>query len=497
MKPKLFTVQVKPVLPRPLEPLVPLAYNMFWCWTPEIEELFARIDPELWVQTSKNPVALLGQVDQARLESLAADIGFLAHLGRASELQERYLVEPRWFQTQHVEHAPIRIGYFSAEFGLASCVPIYSGGLGILAGDHLKSASDLGVPLIGIGLLYQEGYFRQYLNSDGWQLESYPPNDFYNMPMRLATKEDGSTVRVSVEFPGRLVHAQVWRIDVGRVPLFLLDTNVPENSEADRKITRALYSGGVEMRIQQLMMLGIGGYRALIEMDLEPTVCHMNEGHAGFLGVERARRLMGERHIDYELARDIGEDGNLFTTHTPVPAGFDVFGRDLVERHMKAYIESVGMSVHDFMALGRRHRDDDGEPLNMAVVAIRHATLRNGVSKLHGAVSRDLVQNGGAWEGWPTEEVPIDHVTNGIHTLTWIAPQMSALLDRYLGPDWRRQPANEKVWEAVDRIPDQELWRTHVSLRQGLVSYVRSHLQWQLERRSARRSGRSMRRDMR
>ncbi|MEQ9501611.1 MAG: alpha-glucan family phosphorylase [Deltaproteobacteria bacterium] len=485
MKPKLFTVQVTPVLPKPLLPLEHLAYNLYWDWTPEIAELFARVDPVLWKETGNNPVALLGQVDQKRLEALSSDIGFLAHLGRATEMLDRYLNEPRWFQLEHLDHQAVRIGYFSAEFGLASCLPIYSGGLGILAGDHLKSASDLGIPLVGIGLLYQEGYFRQYLNSDGWQMESYPPNDFYNMPMRLARKDDGTPVRISVEFPGRLVHAQVWRIDVGRVPLFLLDTNVPENNDVDRAITRALYSGGVELRIQQLMMLGIGGYRALVEMDLEPTVCHMNEGHAGFLGVERARHMMGARHIDYELARDLCEDGNLFTTHTPVPAGFDVFQRDLVERHMSAYIHSVGMSVQDFMALGRRDRHNDSEPLNMAVVAIRHATLRNGVSELHGKVSRDLVQSGGAWEGWPTEEVPIDHVTNGIHTRTWIAPEMAMLLDRYLGPHWRREPANPRIWEAVDRIPSEELWRTHVALRHRLVSYVREHLVWQGRRRAA------------
>src|SRR5688572_12950761 len=390
MKPKLRTVQVTPVLPEPLKALEKLAYNIYWDWMPEIASLFHRVDPELWERTGQNPVALLGQVDQNRLEQLATDIGFLAHLGRARELLARYKVEPRWFQTERVGDSDITIAYFSAEFGLTGCLPIYSGGLGILAGDHLKSASDLGLPLVGIGLLYQEGYFRQYLNADGWQMETYPPNDFYNMPIQIARKEDGSVVRVSVEFPGRDVHAQIWRIDVGRVPLFLLDTNVPENSEQDRKITRALYSGGVELRIQQLMMLGIGGFRALVAMGREPTVCHMNEGHAGFLAVERVRYLMAERHMSYELARDIVDDGNLFTTHTPVPAGFDVFSRDLVERHMSAYIRKLGMSVDKFMGLGRRNQHDDHEPLNMAVLAIRHAVQRNGVSELHGVVSRKL-----------------------------------------------------------------------------------------------------------
>lgn len=485
MKPKLRTVQVTPVLPKPLEKLEKLAYNIYWDWSPEIVELFRRIDADLWERTAQNPVALLGQVDQKRLEHLAGDLGFLAHLGRASEALERYLNEARWFQTEHVGSSNIRVAYFSAEFGLAGCLPIYSGGLGILAGDHLKSASDLGIPLVGVGLLYQEGYFRQYLNADGWQMESYPPNDFYNMPIRLERHADGQVVRVSVEFPGRLVHAQVWRVDVGRVPLYLLDTNVPENSDTDRKITRALYSGGVELRIQQLMMLGIGGFRALVTMGLEPTVCHMNEGHAGFLGVERTRHLMVQRNLSYELARDMVEDGNIFTTHTPVPAGFDVFSRELVERHMSDYMKLVGLSVHDFMALGRRNRHDDGEPFNMAVLAIRHAAQRNGVSRLHGVVSRKLVQANGAWTEWPEAEVPIDSVTNGIHTRTWLAPEMGQLFDRYLGPTWRDDAASPDVWSAVDRIPAEELWRAHGDLRRQLVAYVRARLRWQLTRRGA------------
>lgn len=485
MRPRLRTVQVTPVLPRPLLGLQKLALNMYWDWTPEIASIFPRIDAELWERTAHNPVALLGQVDQRRLDALSTDLGFLAHLGRATENLERYLVEPRWFQTEHVGHSNIRVAYFSAEFGISPCLPIYSGGLGILAGDHLKSASDLGIPLVGVGLLYQEGYFRQYLNADGWQMETYPPNDFYNMPIRQVRHADGSLVRISVEFPGRLVHAQVWRIDVGRVPLFLLDTNVVENSDHDRKITRALYSGGVELRIQQLMMLGIGGFRALVAMGLEPTVCHMNEGHAGFLGVERTRHLMHQRGLSYELARDLVEDGDIFTTHTPVPAGFDVFSRELVERHMSDYMRVVGLNTKDFMALGRRNANDDHEPFNMAVLAIRHAVHRNGVSALHGQVSRRLVQQGGAWHEWPEEEVPIGSVTNGIHTRTWIAPAMAALYDRYLGPSWRDGTANPETWAALDRIPNEELWRTHVDLRQQLVSYVRKRLRWQLERRGA------------
>ncbi|MCK6547849.1 alpha-glucan family phosphorylase [Myxococcota bacterium] len=484
MKPKLRTVVVTPTLPEPLVPLRELAYNLFWDWQPEISSLFRRLDPKLWEQTGHNPVALLGQIDQRRLEQLAGDIGFLAHLSRAHELLRRYKTEPRWFQTQHGSE-DLQVAYFSAEFGLAGCMPIYSGGLGVLAGDHLKSASDLGVPLTGVGLLYQEGYFRQYLNNDGWQLETYPPNDFYNMPLTVERHADGTPVRIYVEFPGRWVWAQVWRVDVGRVPLYLLDTNVPENSPQDRTITRALYSGGVELRIQQLMMLGIGGYRALVAMGREPTICHMNEGHAGFLGVERVRMLMKQRSMSYDLARDVVEEGNIFTTHTPVPAGFDVFSRDLVERYMSDYIRTVGISIDEFISLGRRDRDERRDLLNMAILAIRHSVRRNGVSQLHGKVSRKLVQDGGAWTDWPEREVPIEYVTNGIHTHTWTSPEMAALFDRYLGPAWRDEAGNPRTWDAVEQIPAEELWRTHVGGRQQLVAYVRKRLQWQLERRGA------------
>ncbi|HJL43504.1 MAG TPA: alpha-glucan family phosphorylase [Myxococcales bacterium LLY-WYZ-16_1] len=469
-------VQVKPSLPGPLEGLETLAYNLLWDWEPEIRSLFVRIDPELWERVSGNPVALLGSVDQKRLEQLSSDVGFLSHLGRARDLFDRYMLNPRWYQTEHVEHSSIKIGYFSAEFGLTACLPIYSGGLGVLAGDHLKSASDLGLPLFGVGLLYQEGYFRQYLNADGWQMERYPPNDFYNMPIRKQTNADGSEVRVEVEFPGRQVHARVWRVDVGRVPLFLLDTNVSENSEADRGITRSLYGGGVELRIQQLMVLGIGGFRALVQMGLEPTVCHMNEGHAGFLGVERARFVMESRGFPYELAQDVAEDGNIFTTHTPVPAGFDVFGRDLVERYLGDYAAKVGLSMDDFMALGRKDRNDHQEPFNMAILAIRHAVRRNGVSELHGRVSRKMAQDRGAWRKWPRDEVPIDHVTNGVHQASVVAPAIARLFDRYLPPDWRDRVADPAVWESVENIPDEELWRIHCELRMQLISFVRKRI---------------------
>lgn len=485
MKPKLRTVKVSPVLPPSLEPLRTLAHNLCWDWIPDTVQLFQRIDPDLWEQSGANPAYMLGQVRQARLEELSADLGFLSHLGRVKENLDRYLESARWFQTERVEYSDIRVAYFSAEFGISGCLPIYSGGLGVLAGEHLKSASDLGVPIMGIGLLYQEGYFQQYLNADGWQMERYPPNDFYNMPLSLVEGDDGHALKVAVEFPGRDIRAQIWKVQVGRVPLFLLDTNVPENDETDRKITRALYSGGVELRIQQLMILGIGGYRALLAMNLEPTVCHMNEGHAGFLGVERTRHIMNKKSLSYELARDIVEDGNIFTTHTPFAAGFDVFSRDLVERYMSDYIRSVGMDMDSFMTLGHSERSEPHEPLSMAALAIKHAVRRNGVSELHGHISRKLVHDAGGWKAWPQDEVPIESVTNGVHTLTYIGAFMIKLLDRYLAPDWRDKVGDRDTWSPVARIPNEELWIAHSDQRHQLVSYVRKRLRWQMERRGS------------
>ncbi|MFZ5915609.1 MAG: alpha-glucan family phosphorylase, partial [Chloroflexota bacterium] len=453
------TFTVVPSLPPELENLRKLAYNLRWSWDHETIDLFRRLDRALWEESGHNPVLMLGTIRQALLRAGAADRGFLAHLERAYERFAAYMEGPTWYdQCVPNESGGRCIAYFSAEFAIAECMPVYSGGLGILAGDHLKSASDLGLPMVGVGLLYQEGYFRQYLSADGWQQESYPLNDLYNMPIRVRRDANGNPLKITVEMPGRQVTAQVWQADVGRVPLFLLDTNVPENSPEDQDITDELYGGDLEMRIKQEIVLGIGGMRALDAIGLRPTVCHMNEGHSAFLAIERIYRLMQESDLTFEQAREAAAAGNVFTTHTPVPAGIDIFAPHLIDRYLGHYYESLKIARHDFLALGRMNPYDERESFNMATLAIRLASYTNGVSRLHGQVARNMWQ--GLWPGVPQDEIPIDHITNGVHIPSWVSHDMAELYDRYLGPHWREEPADQSIWEGINAVPDGELWRT-------------------------------------
>ncbi|MCS6775600.1 MAG: alpha-glucan family phosphorylase, partial [Chloroherpetonaceae bacterium] len=482
--PTVHAFQVVPDLPGALEGLQEVAYNLRWAWNHDAIELFRRLDRELWEETGHNPVRMLGSIAQDRLRDAAQDETFLAHLDRVIRSNETYLSATNtWFKRTHPSE-PGRepcIAYFSMEFGLTECLPIYSGGLGVLAGDHLKSSSDLDLPLVGIGLLYQQGYFRQYLNSDGWQQQRYPENDFYNLPIKPVRDAEGHLLTVCVEFPGRPIYIQVWCVQVGRVPLYLLDTNIPQNSPADQNITDQLYGGDIEMRLQQEMVLGIGGMRALAAMGIKPTVCHMNEGHSAFLALERARMLMQEYGIPFPLAQEIGAAGNLFTTHTPVPAGFDVFPADLMQRYFGAYIGHLGLSFEDFMGLGRVNRYDTGEQFNMAVLALHNAHQANGVSQLHGKVSRRMVQAG--YPGFPEDEVPVGHVTNGIHVRSFISEEMAELFDRYIGGRWSAEIADPEIWKKVDEIPDEALWRVREDQRERLVVFARQRLKAQCERR--------------
>src|SRR3984893_1531058 len=355
------TFTVLPHLPERLQPLQKIAYNMWWCWNHDAVSLFRRIDDDAFERFENSPVKLLGGIDQSRLEQLLRDDGFLAHMDRVDEALNNYMAGPTWFQETYGETTPCRIAYFSAEFGIHESIPIYSGGLGVLAGDHLKAASDLGVPLVGVGLMYREGYFRQYLNVDGWQQERYPENDFFNLPLIPETLSDGTALLVSVPFPGRDVSARVWRIQVGRVPLYRLDTNIPQNSQEDRNITAQLYGGDNDTRIRQEMILGIGGIRALRALDKLPTVCHMNEGHSAFCGLKRIRALMEEHHVDFGTAREAVMAGTCFTTHTPVPAGNDVFPPQLVEHYFSNYLPQLKIDRQEFMALGRQNPRDENE----------------------------------------------------------------------------------------------------------------------------------------
>ena len=482
MKP-IRTFNVTPSLPAPLARLRDLAYNLRWAWNPETIELFRRLDSDLWEATGHNPVRLLGSIDQSRLEAAAADEGFLAHLHRVSEELDAYMAASPWFARTH-DHAngPL-VAYFSAEFGLTECLSIFAGGLGALAGDLLKSASDLGIPLVGVGLLYQQGYFQQYLDQSGWQREAYEDNDFHNLPVRLERRPDGTPLTVEIPHPGRKVVAQVWRAQVGRVALYLLDTNLPANSSDDRRITYQLYGGDVEMRIQQEMVLGIGGYRALQALGLQPLVYHMNEGHSAFLGLERIRWLMENHGLSFAEAYEAASAGLVFTTHTPVAAGHDYFPPHLMDRYFGEYSKAFGLSWHDFLALGRQNPANEQEGYCMTVLALRLAAFSKGVSRLHGEISREMWQ--GLWPGVPEDEIPIGHVTNGVHLQSWVSQEMRDLYDRYLGLRWREEPADRTVWQRAERIAAEELWRTHERRRERLVAFARRRLRMQFERRGA------------
>lgn len=477
------TYTVLPSLPARLAPLQKVAYNLWWCWNADAVALFRRIDPDLFEALDHSPVRLLTSTEQTRFEALAADDGFLAHMDRVAAALDHYLSAKTWFQETHPEAATARVAYFSAEFGIHESVPIYSGGLGVLAGDHLKSASDLGVPLVGVSLMYREGYFRQYLNNDGWQQERYPENDFFNLPLELQTDAKGSPVLVPAPLPGREVMLRVYRIQVGRVPLYLLDANIPQNKPEDRNITAQLYGGDQHTRIQQEIILGIGGLRALRALGKEPTVCHMNEGHAAFVGLERVRILMHERKLDFATAAEAVKAGTCFTTHTPVPAGNDAFPAPMIDQYMGDYYKQLGLDRHQFLALGRQKADDEAEPFGMTVLAIRLSNTSNGVSKLHGDVSRDMWKE--IWPTLPAAEVPIGSITNGVHTQTWLARELSQLLDRYLGIKWDEKPTDYAVWKRVEAIPDAELWRIHERCREKLIVLARAKLKVQLQRRGA------------
>jgi starch phosphorylase len=478
------TFTVRPALPPELVRLEALAYNVWWSWHQDAIELFARIDREVWNDSGHNPVRLLGLVDQSRLSELARDDGYRSHLERVLTEFDGYMRGGRtWFERQG-RATPGGVAYFSLEFGLHECLPLYSGGMGLLAGDHIKSASDLGVPFCGVSLLYQEGYFRQYLNADGWQLERYYDNDFAQMPVTLERDGQGQPFKVSVELPGRRCHAQVWRIQVGRTPLYLLDANLPENAEGDRQITTRLYQGDNDMRIRQELLLGIGGLRALSALGRSPSVCHMNEGHAAFLGVERIRVLMQQRGLSFYEAREVAAAGTVFTTHTPVPAGIDVFAPALIDEYFRDAYPTLGLSREEFLSLGRQNPFDGAESFSMAVLAIRLAEHVNGVSQLHGSVSRDMFKK--VWPELPVGEVPIGAITNGVHAGFWTTgSEVEPLFDRYLGADWREDPPDPQVWQAAFSMPSEELWRAHERNRERLISYARDRLRRQAEERGA------------
>ncbi len=471
------------VLPRVPEALVflqTLANNVWWSWNVDASALIERINPVLFREVHFNPVALLCSVSQDRLEELAHDASFLTHMKLVeAQFKDEVLTSRHWGNPSDPHRC---VAYFSMEFGLHESIHIYSGGLGVLAGDHLKSASDLDVPLCGIGILYREGYFEQNLDANGHQLESYPENDVHELPVVRALDVNGLPVRIAVPLPEGPLYATVWRLDVGRVPLFLLDANLPENSRELRSVTGRLYGGDALNRLRQEILLGIGGLRALDAMGFDVAASHMNEGHAAFLGLERIARAM-RRGLSYDEAHELVRRTSVFTTHTPVPAGNETFELGLLLPHLQAIAAEGGVSVDQAVAMGRPAGDTESQELSMTILGLNNSSFSNGVARLHGVVERDMWRH--LWPAFPVEEVPIGHVTNGVHVPTWLGSENRALYASVLGSGWQRGTLTETELERIDTIPDEELWRVHETARAHLIRSAREHLERAYRKRNA------------
>ncbi len=461
-------------LPAPLKPLERLAWNYWWSWAADGASIFRDLDSEIWEECEHNPRELLEKTSPYRLAEAATDPVYLERVRRIDEIFRSYMaVSPLWQHDGKTITPQNPVAYFCAEFGVHTSLPLYSGGLGILAGDHLKSASDLGLPLVGVGLLYRYGYFRQRLRNDGWQEEHYGETYPKDLPIHLLKNVDGSQLRIEVLIRERKVLAQVWRADVGRVPLYLLDTNIPENVETDRWVTGHLYGGDRETRIVQEMLLGIGGVRLLRKLGISPSVFHLNEGHSAFLTLELAREIVQTQQQPFPVAVEKVKQQCVFTTHTPVAAGNDEFDASLVTRAFRpAYYKALGLTEEEFLALGRLDPANKSERYGLTPLAIRMCRSTNGVSRKHGEVSRALWQK--LWPEKLLAEVPISHITNGVHAPTWVSPLLRYLLEKYVGQDWETKLRNEADWvAAVAKIPDEELWAAHARLKERLVAFIR------------------------
>lgn len=471
-------ISVFPKLPPAIARLQELAYNLWWSWEPDAQALYATIDAELWDATNHNPVKFLRQVHQGRLDAVAADGQFIAQYEQVMAAFDAYM-DPEggsWFSKTHADKKDRVIAYFSAEFGLHEALPIYSGGLGVLSGDHCKEASDLNLPFIGVGFLYPQGYFTQRIDPDGRQQAEYEKIDFAEMPVTAAKDQQGKEVIINVDLPGRTVYAKVWRIQVGRIPIYLMDTDVPRNAPQDRELSARLYGGDREMRISQEVVLGIGGVRAVRALGYRPATWHMNEGHSAFLGLERIRDLVQSQGLSFDEAVEAVRANTLFTTHTPVPAGNDAFAFELVEKFFWQYWGQLGIDRDRFIGFAAQDLPW-GPQYSMTVLALRLSAYANGVSKLHGEVSRDMWQF--LWPDTPVEQVPIGHITNGVHTKTWLAKELRDLYSAYLPADWLEEVDSPATWAALDNVPDTELWAVHQQRKERMVAHVRQRMQRQ------------------
>ena len=461
---------VRANLPERLNRIKELALNYWWSWNRKAKHFFHEIDRELFIECDHNPVLFLNRVDQKRLNEIAEEPYLLDMFDNVMKEFDEYMSEKKWFHTHKKDGV---IAYFSPEYGINESLPNYSGGLGILSGDHMKSSSDLGLPLVGIGLLYQEGYFRQTLNHFGWQNEVYRHNNFYLMPLKTVKDSEGKQLIITIDYPDGPVHARAWKINVGTITMYMLDTNIQENNQQNRLITNQLYGGDRDDRIKQEILLGIGGVKLLDAIGVEPKVYHINEGHAAFALLERTRLAMSKYNMNFWEAREITKTSSVFTTHTPVPAGNEQFNPKKVEYYLGSYAQNqLGISLSDLITMGKIKSSD--EYFSMTVLGLKLSSFANGVSKLHGEISRTMWS--GLWKDIDDQEVPIGHVTNGIHTQTFLAKEFEVLFDKHLSPNWKNEIDNNKIWEDAITIPDKEMWEAKNIRRKALVNFVRHRL---------------------
>jgi glycogen phosphorylase len=464
------------------EKLWAIARNLWWSWDRDSTSLFRDLDPVRWRELNHNPISLLSEIPLSKLERRAGELVLHGRINYAYRRLQEYLQADRtWGATHAGVLRPHPVAYFSAEFGLHESLPIYSGGLGVLAGDHVKSASDLDIPLVGVGLFYGQGYFRQWLDRSGWQHEEYLPTDVSQLPMEPAISKTGKPVTIRIETRGPSISARVWRVEVGRIDLLLLDSNVDGNTPEDRELTSRLYGGDGRVRVRQELLLGVGGFRALKAMGITPGVLHLNEGHSGFAVLEAIRCRMEEEGVGFDQALPHVSREVVFTTHTPVPAGHDRFNAGLIEEHLGPLREALGLSHESFLGLGREHPSNPDEEFCMTVLGLRLSRRANAVSALHGEVSRAMWT--GLYPGNLEDQVPIGHITNGVHVPSWLAPQMFRLYDRHLGIGWHEHSGESRIWEGIETVDDGELWETHLSLKSRLLEFVRRRAKEQAERR--------------